>query len=187
MYKYLITHILFLFLGSCQTKESSQNKAVIKPFYDIKGFFNGEIKRLTDGGMTIQKTVSVNGKKETQVIEKPNFDEELKMFIASDINRPAWTDKYLVKEMPVGNHGFKYEYWSKDKNLRTKKIVVDEMYGNVNKTIEILNSDNSVVTETEAHLFYDINRGYKISTLQKLMGSVDSVSIEVAFLKHIFN
>ncbi len=187
MYKYLIVSILSFFLVSCQTKDSSQNKAVIKPFYDIKGFFNGEIKRLTDGGMTIQKTVSVNGKKETQVIEKPNFEEELKMFMASDINRPAWTDKYFVKETQVGNHGFKYEYWSKDKNLRTKKIIVDEIYGNVNKTIEILNSDNSVVTETEAHLFYDINSGYKISTSQKLVSSIDSVGIEVVFLKHIFN
>lgn len=185
MYKYLIINIIFFFLGSCQTKESSQNKAAIKPFYDVKGFFNGEIKRLTEGSMTIQKTVSVNGKKETQVIEKPNFEEELKMFIASDINRPAWTDKYFVKETPVGNHGFKYEYWSKDKNLRTKKIVVDEMYGNVNKTIEILNSDKSVVTETQAQLSYDINSGFRISTLQKLMGSVDSVSIDVVFLKHL--
>ena len=184
MYKYLI---LLFFLVSCQTKENTQKNAVIKPFYDIKGFFNGEIKRLTEGGMTIQKTVSVNGKKETQVIEKPNFEEEFKMFIASDINRPAWMDKYFVKETPVGNHGFKYEYWLKDKNLRTKKIIVDEMYGNVNKTIEILNSDKSVVTETEAQLFYDINRGFRISTLQKLMGSVDSVSIEVVFLKHLTN
>ena len=59
------------------------------------------------------------------------------------------------------------------------------MYGNVNKTIEILNSDKSVVTETDAHLYYDINSGYRISTYQKLVGSVDSVSIDVRFLKHL--
>ncbi len=185
MRKLLIFNILITLTVSCQTKETSQSGTLIKPFYDIKGFFNDEIKRLTEGGMTIQKTVTVNGKTETQVIEKPNFEEEFKMFIASDINRPAWGDKYFVKETPVGNHGSKKEYWSKDKILRTKKVIVEEMYGNVNKTIEILNSDKSVVTETDAHLYYDINSGYRISTYQKLVGSVDSVSIDVKFLKRL--
>lgn len=185
MRKFLILNILITFLASCQTKDPAQSKDPKKTFFDVKGYFESEIKRLTEGGMTIEKTVTVNGKKETQVIEKPKFGEEFKMFIASDINRPAWSDKYFVKEIPRGNHGSQTEYWSKDKLLKTKKLIVYQMYGNVYTTIEILNSDKSVVTEADSYLFYDKNSGYKISTYQKLVGSVDSVNIEVKFLKHV--
>lgn len=185
MRKFLILNILTTLLVSCQTKNASDTKTDKKAFYDIKGYFEGETKRLTEGGMTIEKTVTINGKKETQTIEKPNFEEEFKMFIASDINRPAWSDKYFVKEVPVGNHGSQTEYWSKDNLLRTKKMIIYQMYGDIHKTIEILNSDKSVVTEADSYLFYDKNSGYKISTYQKLVGSVDSVNIEVKFLKHV--
>ena len=105
---FLISILISFF--ACGDKTNAPVKALEKPYYDVKGFFDGETKRLTEGGMKIKKTVTVNGKSETKIIEKPNFEEEFKLFVASDINRPAWSDKYHVNEKPSGNHDFTREY-----------------------------------------------------------------------------
>ena len=191
MRKLLFFNILVLSLVSCQTQEttanegsSGQSKIAEKAFFDVKGFFTGEIKRLTEMGMTIKKTVTVNGKSESQTLEKPNFEDEFKMFIASDINRPAWTDKYTIEKKQLNNQSTVTEYTSKDENLKTQKMAISEMNGPVYQTIEIHNSDKSLATQAETHLFYDKQNGYSMSTFQKLVGSVDSVKIEVSFLKN---
>ncbi len=179
---FLIAILTSLF--ACGDKASTPAKTLEKPYYDVKGFFEGETKRLTEGGMKIKKTVTVNGKSETKMIEKPNFEEEFKMFVASDINRPAWSDKYHIKDKPSGNHDFITEYWAKDKNLKTQSLKIIQENEATSFKMEIYNRDKSVVTKSDSHLFYDKNNGFSITNSQQLVGSVDSVKIDVVFLKN---
>lgn len=179
---FLIAILISLF--ACGDKTNAPVKALEKPYFDLKGFFEGETKRLTEGGMKIKKTVTVNGQTETKIIEKPNFEEEFKMFVASDINRPAWSDKYHVNEKASGNHDFTTEYWAKDENLKTQSLKIIQENGATFFTMEIHNRDKSVVTESDSHLFYDKNNGFSITNSQQLVGSMDSVKINVVFFKN---
>ena len=96
MRKYFIFNILCLFfLISCKN-DSPKTAAELKPFFDVRGYFKAEIERLKDV-KKVKKTVEVNGKREEKIVEITNWNEELAPFISSDINRPAWLDKYRTK------------------------------------------------------------------------------------------
>ena len=179
---FLITTLMSLF--ACGDRANTSVKTLEKPYYDVKGFFDGETKRLTEGGMKIKKTVTVNGHSETKILEKPNFEEEFKMFVASDINRPAWSDKYHIKRTDQSNHDYTTEYWAKDKNLKTQSMKIVQQNGLMSFTINIHNRDKSVVTESDSYLFYDKNNGFSITNSQQLVGSTDSVKIDVVYFKN---
>ena len=51
-----------------------------------------------------------------------------------------------------------------------------------NMKINILNAEETVATKAETQLSYDNRTGYTISTVQKLMGSGDTVKVNVQFL-----
>ena len=182
--KNLFIIAILISLFACGERANTPIKTLEKPYYDVKGFFEGETKRLTEGGMKIKKTVTVNGQSETKMIEKPNFEEEFKMFVASDINRPAWSDKYHIKRTEQNNQDYTTEYWAKDKNLKTQSMKIVQKDGDVYFTMEIHNSDKSVVTESDSHLFYDKANGFSITNSQQLVGSTDSVKIDVLFFKN---
>ena len=182
--KNLFIIAILISLFACGERANTPIKTLEKPYYDVKGFFEGETKRLTEGGIKIKKTVTVNGHSETKMIDKPNFEEEFKMFVASDINRPAWSDKYHINNKTSGNHDYIREYWAKDKNLKTQSLKIMQENEATSFKMEIHNRDKSVVTESDSYLFYDKNNGFSITNSQQLVGSIDSVKIEVVFSKN---
>lgn len=181
MKKIVLALTAFVFFASCGGKTDA-SKAVDKtPFFDVKGFFSSEIKRLTEGRTKIEKTVTIGGKSETRTIEKADFEKELALFIASDINKPAWRDKYRI-EKTVGRS--LESFLAKDDDLKTKRLDIYRFPPNGVTQIKILNSDKSSVTESQQSLNYDIGTGYSIETFQQFLGSDSSkIKIDVTFVK----
>lgn len=179
----LIIISLSISLNACQN-EPPQYKGQKTTFFDLKGYFKTEIDRLKQDIKKVKKTVTLNGKSEEKVLENLNFEEELAPFIASDINRPAWSDYYMVKTTPLGNHGSISEYYALKDHLKTRSIVVNDPMSKVDITIDILNADETVATKAETRLHYDNHLGYSIFTIQKLMGSSDTVKVDVQFLQN---
>jgi hypothetical protein len=92
----LIIIALSFIAVSCQNTPPQYNGQKTA-FFDLKGYFKTEIERLKTDVKKVKKTVTLNGKSEEKILENLNFEEELTPFIASDINRPAWSDYYMVK------------------------------------------------------------------------------------------
>ena len=88
-----------ILLAACQEVaipiEQSNEPAI---FFDLKAFFQKEKVRLKKLN-AFKKTVSINGVSEEKALTTLDFDNELSIFIASDINRPAWSDKYKVDSL----------------------------------------------------------------------------------------
>ena len=182
MRKYFIFNILCLFfLISCKN-DSPKTAAELKPFFDVRGYFKSEIERLK-GVKKVKKTVEVNGKREEKIVEITNWSVELAPFVSSDINRPAWLDKYLVKKNDLGNQVSRSEFYALADNLRTRYLLVTNDDSTETMTIEILNTVKTIATEAQAELKYDAHVGYQISTSQKLFGSADNMKVEVIFIK----
>lgn len=179
--KSFVVIILLFVISACQNDTPQYNQPK-ESFFDLKNYFKSEIERLKKEVKTVKKTVTVNGKTEEKTLENINFEEELTPFIASDINRPAWSDFYLVKKEPIGNHGFRAEYYALKDHLKTRSIVVNNPMSMVDVKIDILNAEETVATRSETKLNYDNHRGYTISTVQKLMGAVDSIKVDVLFV-----
>jgi hypothetical protein len=180
--KKIVVAISFLtLLAACGSKVDPSKPVDATPFFDVKGFFQNEIKRLTEGGTKIEKTVTVRGQSETKVIEKADFAQELALFVSSDINKPAWRDKYRIEKTA----GRSLEsFFATDDDLKTKRIDIFRFPPNGVTQIQILNSDESSITESQQSLKYDIGVGYSIETFQKFFGSDSSkTKIQVVFVK----
>ncbi len=174
--------ILFVsfFASACQN-ETPQYKNDKTAFFDLKSYFKTEIMRLKQDAKQVKKTVTVNGKSEEKMLNNLNFEEELAPFLASDINRPAWSDYYMPKTTPLSNNGEILEYYALKDHLKTRSIVIRKSYNDMK--IDILNAAETIATKAETQLSYDNRVGYTISTIQKLMGSSDTVKVNVKFLQ----
>jgi hypothetical protein len=180
--KKIILGINFLIVfAACGGKTDAAKNVDTTPFFDVKGFFQNEIKRLTEGGTKIEKTVTIGGKAETKIIEKADFTQELALFVSSDINKPAWSDKYRIEKTA----GRSLEsFVAMDDDLKTKRVDIYRFPPNGVTQIQILNSDKSSITESQQSLNYEIGKGYSIETFQKFFGSDSSKTrIQVVFMK----
>lgn len=176
MKQYYISNLFFLATTiafvSCQPSPKSEDLKANKKFYDLKNFFVSEIKRHTEGGAKIEKTVKVNGKTEVKMLEKPNFEDELADFVACDINRPAWRDKYT--ETNQANH---INIIASDKNMKIKSISITR------GEYQIFIEDKSPLTDSKQTLYYNVNGVWSVKKAQKFAGSIPEViEIEVKSL-----
>jgi hypothetical protein len=200
-------YIIFLLLifSNCKN-ETPQYSKNTTPLFDLKGFLDNEIVTHLKDVKTVKKTVTVNGKSETKEVEIKDWKEELKPFFNSDINRPAWQDKYntlnLDKFENYDTVFFKRQYNAIDKNLKTKRIEIwfevalkvrfDKSINKIDtiaqmgypSQVSVFNAENNVINKSYQLLSYDGN-GYTIISKQKLIGTnEDKVKIEVFFSKN---
>jgi hypothetical protein len=173
--------LVLLTFSACGGNTEATKAIDATPFFDVKGFFNGEIKRYTEGSKKIQKTVTVKGNAETKILDKADFAQELALFVASDINKPAWRDKYRVEKTA----GRSLEsFVATDGDLKTRRVDIYRFPPNGVTEIQIINGDKSAITESQQSLKYEIGKGYSIETFQKFIGSDSSKTrIDVVFLK----
>jgi hypothetical protein len=199
-------YIIFLLLIFSNCKEGGpQYLGNTTPLFDLKGFLDNEIATHLKDVKKVKKTVTVNGKTEIKEVEIKDWKEELKPFFNSDINRPAWRDKYKVinlnKEEGYDTIFFNKQYNAFDKNLKTQrinlgfgvayKVIVDKTINKIDtipqmqeSQVSIFNIGNSVINQSYQILSYD-QSGYTILSKQKLIGTdEDKIKIEVLFLKN---
>jgi hypothetical protein len=204
MNKYLIFITLISFILSCnnndktnhsvtQTQEtpsvpqtpaaySEQTKPV---FFDLKSFIKQEIERLKNI-KTVEKTVTVNGKSETKKVSISNWEDELAPFTNSDINRPAWKDKYRLKEGLIAQEGKFKRYEATDENLKTRVLGVKLTDDDKILTVFIENNEESAVSSASQKLTYNVGKSYKIESKQKTLTSKeDNVVIEVKLPQNV--
>ena len=206
MNKLYIAFLLLVF-SNCKN-EAPQYSKNSSPLFDLKGFLDNEIATHLKDVKKVKKTVTVNGKTETKEVEIKDWKEELKPFFNSDINRPAWLDKYRFEEVkniakkssphnPLSSTIYGYihndipysslkSYITKDKNLRTKEISEFTSYEYKDTTIEhkgilIENLENNSIFVSKQNLLYNKHL-YSIESIQtSFLGNKDTVIISVEY------
>lgn len=113
MYRKLFI-LLLIFNSSCSSREEIKTKTA---FFDIKGFFEAEVKRLKSKKSNVNKSVIQNGQSEVKKNLSVDWENELALFIASDINKPAWKDSYKIN-----GDSLHFNYMAIDTNLRTRTV-----------------------------------------------------------------
>lgn len=168
-----------LFLGSCANLETKTVKDVEKPFFDLKGFFETEIKNQDVSKVT--KIVKINGKSETKTLTDFDLKTALKLFIDCDINKPSLFDKYEkgaeIKRQTV--------YKALEEDLKVQRIEIMESWGNSENPIESIvihkKADTQIYTSDKI-LTYRPNKGFTVKNTQKVLASSKKdYEIEVIF------
>lgn len=154
-----IIFLLFLLVSCERTKQTQSIR-----FFDLKAFFTGEICRLATQKIKVNKTVSRNGISESKKNIFPNWETELSLFLESDINKPAWTDSYLVS-----NNNYSTSYIASDSKLRTRKIVIKK--NNEGKIVElsVVNRTTNFLYSSSEALLYIPDSLYQITKKQDVI------------------
>lgn len=174
--------IYLLLFASCKQELKTTNSDP-SPFFDLKGYFDGEVQRLHSSGKA-KKIVMAGGEQEVKVIDSVDFKRELGVFSGSDINRPAWSDKYVVDSMFNEQKALvQLHFKAVDDMVKTRKIVVHFEKDIVSKVIIENNTSSSIATSSQL-LTYQPNIGYTIESHQKVAMTDEQVfKVTVHYLK----
>ena len=136
-------------------------------YFDVKGFFDKEAKRLSSVKKPVLKTVYHNGTTESKKLNIDNWDTEFGLFSGSDINRPAWVDSYSVI-----NEGNILIYKAKTPELTTREILIKQVNGKVEYML-IYNHTKNLLYTNDEELTYFPDSLYQINKIQsvRLLGT----------------
>lgn len=172
---FFVLALLLAILSSSCKPEIKETGAELK-FFDIKGYFKADSTRLRIKNPTLVKTVTHNGKAETEQVKISNWGTELEPFISSDINKPAWRDSYSVQD----SDGV-VVYQAKVPGIKTRRIQIKRS-GNKLAWISIYNHTKNMLYEDMETLTYFPDSLYTIQKKQhvRLMGN-DNYQIKAVF------
>ena len=172
--------ISFCGITGCEDRES---KYEINQFFSTKDFFEKEIERLKVGDIRLEKTAFIGEKKETVILDSVNWPDELRLFIDSDINKPAYITEYDTSSQSTSNGKQVKIYKAKRDDLDTQLLRVIFNQERVEQ-IEVVLNDENMVYDSERKLVYIPESGYSIEALQKVMLSDEKqFKIEAKFIK----
>ncbi len=156
-----------------------------KPFFDLRGYIQSQIRTLANV-KTVDKKVNVNGKTEQKSGVAIDLEKELSLFAQSDINRPAWLDKYHADTTVVENDpavARVIRYRTDNEQLKTKELKIFMDRHGAPVEIRIVNADQSMFSDWRQDLMYKAGLGYHISNRQKFIFlSPSMVAIDASFI-----
>ncbi|MEM6771651.1 MAG: hypothetical protein AAF597_13790 [Bacteroidota bacterium] len=164
MQRFLPLLTLLLISVAC-TRGPAPEKTETATFFDLSGYMDGEIERLTTAKIRANKSITLNGATEEQEGVAINYANDLRLFRDADINRPAWIEKYQTEvEKLSGNHQIT-TYTTLDSALVVHRLLVEEDQG-VPVKIEIDRKTGTVLSDGFHRLRYAAGEGYSVNTKQ---------------------
>jgi hypothetical protein len=145
-------------------------------YFDIKGYFTADTARLNKLNTPVFKTVTYNGATESKKAKIENWGHELDLFIASDINKPAWRDSYtIIADSDV------LLYKAKDPELKMREMII-KMDKQKVKWILIFNHTKNILYQTDEKLSYFPDSLYVVQKIQRIrLIGTNKYKIEGAF------
>jgi hypothetical protein len=153
---------LLLIIAACSDKQStSQNPEY--DYFNLEEYFIKEAEALRKRNALISKTLLKDGITETLVFDSVQWDKELKPFMNSDLNKPAFRQAYSVDTVHL-NSATKIIYSAQDPSLTTRSILISHHNGII-YSVMIINQTSNVYYSTAETLIYLPGRHYIITMM----------------------
>ena len=158
--------LYFLIFAACDDSFTQSTEVGRKTFFDVKGYFNNEAQRLSSKGKA-RKIVATDGKQEERIIDCTDLAKELALFAEADINRPAWSDKYVADTVYSEQHELLHmQIVAVDETMKTARIEIDYSNREISRIL-IENKSFSSMAYSSQFLVYEPKVGYSIESYQK--------------------
>ena len=164
----LVISVLFCISGLASCQPDVHESAGSKRYFDLAGFIKSHAVKLKFANPPLIKTVVHNNSiPQTKSMNIHNWEQELNVFTASDINKPAWRDSYRIQ-----TQGDSTVYTAILPELITRRIAIHQTNGQVTQ-ISVNNYTKNLLYQTQEHLLYYPDSLYIIDKLQrvKVIGS----------------
>lgn len=167
--RHFLIFLYILLLGACGSSERS-GSGQAKAFFDLGEFFGQEARRLQSLSPRVQKTVRIDSSSESKTLSIKDWEGELAFFSRSNINKPAWWDRYRVDSLfDDAGKLLELRYEALRPELRTRKLDIKfDAALNVHSIVIVNRIDNSV-SEGQEFLEYIPNQSYTITKKQHVV------------------
>ncbi|MCO6477553.1 MAG: hypothetical protein J5I94_13060 [Phaeodactylibacter sp.] len=174
--------LLALACSSCSGGEGKVGVRIPDAFFDLKGYMENEIRRLSEKQPEVRKRIAIDGRAEEKTLDSLDYKKELDIFSRSGINKVAWLDKYQVDSTFRAGQLRQVAYTSKDKSLKTHLLEVQFSDGEVSQ-IHVQNRTESIVADVGQEMWYYPGEGYKLVSRQSTaLTEEKKVEVEVEFV-----
>ncbi|MCO6487551.1 MAG: hypothetical protein J5I98_03985 [Phaeodactylibacter sp.] len=172
-----------LVFAGCASGGEEGKHATPDAFFDLKGYMESEIQRLSETQPEVLKRIAIDGRGEEKTFDSLDYEKELDIFSRSDINKVAWLDKYRVDSVYQGGQLARLTYTSKDKDLKTHLLEVRFSDGQVTQ-VHVQNKTESIVADVGQEIWYQPAKGYRLASRQSTaLTEEKEVEVEVEFLE----
>lgn len=172
---------IFLLATACSGPGRGDAPALPESFFDLKGYMQAEIQRLSEAQPRVLKRIAINGQSEEKNFDSLNYQKELDIFSRSDINKMAWLDKYKVDSTFQDGQLSRVTYTAQDKSLKTHLLEVQFSNGQV-AGIHVRNQTESIVANVGQDMWYAPGKGYRLESGQSTaLTKEKKVAVEVEF------
>ena len=118
-------------------------------YFDIKGYFDKEVARLSKDSLPIQKTVEVDGSEETKMIVVQDWKRELSAFSDAEINRASWRGLFVTS-----NSDDSTTYISDNEKVPVKEVTIYKSSGKVTGISIVVKNNNILYSSTDRLIYY---------------------------------
>lgn len=158
--------ILVALLSSCTISiEPSKNTA---KYFDIAQLIKDEIEQLENENFTLLKVMETEEEIDTLVIQNPEWQKELQIFAATNINRPALIGSYNIDTL---ENIINYTATSNKVKIESVKIKYKNLKTEAIEKVEIIKRNDNFINSSNQKLQYWPNEKYTIEAEQKLQFS----------------
>lgn len=177
---FFMVFVVLLVTACTPDTPAAAPKINAKPYFDLKGYFEEQIKNLSASQPKVSKKVSLSGKLEELTPDTLDYAQELRSFADADINKPAWLDKYAIDSLKDATGSLQtLRYKALAEDLKIKLIEVN-FNQNIPERIYIAKKLNTAVANSEQELVYMPGKGYKLTNKQQAAYSTaDLIGVEV--------
>jgi len=158
------------FLNCTGSVDQHENASSNTTFFDLKAYFKSEAARLNALQPMGTKIIDFESESDSIRLDTAgavDFNEELKAFISSDINRVAWASKYVVDSLRRNGDLVELVYKATEDELKTRKITI-YFEKEAIREIHIHNTLKSLIASSNQVLVYNPARGYEVKGQQHI-------------------
>jgi hypothetical protein len=175
----LIIAVGFFFVR-CNTPENEVSGNA--EYFDLASLVQKDIDYNTANACSEEKSVYMNGNKETKLMDSIDWKSELQPLMDCDINKPAWKGKYFVDTATTSVTNITTIHHKALSDKVTIKSLVVELKGNEIQRIFITKRINSFIFSSLQIIEYFPAKGFSVRGEQKaaLMKTFD-LNVDVVY------
>ena len=179
-YAFLMIFTVVLVWACNDADAPVESRINTKPYFDLKGYFEQQISQLKTSQPKAVKKVSIGAKTEEITTDTLDYAQELRIFTDSDINKPAWLDKYTIDSVKnTGGNLQAISYKANTDDLKVRLIEVNFSQDTITR-IYIVNRLNTAVADADQELVFMPGKGYKLGARQKVAyADAKNIGVEV--------
>lgn len=152
--------LLLLFFGCNNQPEQKQQRELT--YFDITGYFETEVARLSKANPSISKTVAVNGGLEEKQLRIADWKKELSSFSNADINRASWKGAFTLSRQQNTQ-----TYTSDQEKIPVKKVQVSFEKERLKSLLIVIRNSNSLYRSEDTLTYYPDSL-YRVQKTQKI-------------------